>query len=111
MVIRLEYMPGETNNGIDDNGDGFVDECRIVRVENPGTPDETILVLGTQVSEFYEGESPNLNDDNGNGLIDERGLCFYRTEDLITILVTLLRRDSQGRVETRSSMTTIAVRN
>ena len=111
MVIRLEYMPGEIDNGLDDNGDGFVDECRIVRVDNPGAPDERMLVLGTQVSEFFEGETPSLNDDNGNGLVDERGLCFYRTGDLVTVLLTMLRRDSQGRVGTRSSTTTIALRN
>lgn len=110
-VIRLEYEPGEINNGIDDDGDGLIDECRIIEVADEGGPEERRAVLATRVAEFLDGEEPDLADNNGNGLVDERGLCFSRDGDALVVRLTVVRINSNGRRESRTSMTTIALRN
>ncbi len=109
--ISLEYEPGEIDNGMDDDGDGLVDECQIVQVEDPGGPDERSVVLLRSVAEFLEGETPNLVDDNGNGLEDERGLCFTRDGNAMFVHLTVLRVGAGGIVSERTLQTTVALRN
>ena len=110
VQILLEYDEGETDNDIDDDGDGLIDECRIVQVES-GTGGDQRVVIAKSVAEFLEGEEPNLADDNGNGLEDERGLCFTRQNNTVIIRVSLQRVDVNGAVDTRTVQTSVALRN
>lgn len=95
--LLLESEPGELENGIDDDGDGTVDEGRLVLIEDPGAAGERRLVLCSQVSAALEGEIlANGEDDNGNGLIDERGFCIASAGRRLEIRLTLEARDQRG---------------
>jgi hypothetical protein len=107
----LELETGEQDNGLDDNGNGLVDEGVIVWTENPGLVDERRVIRSHWVREYLEGELPNGLDDNGNGLRDERGLCFSIEGDVLTIRITLERRDDDGRIHTKTVQTSVRVRN
>ena len=109
--VALELAPGEVDNGVDDNGDGLIDEGIVVRVENPGELNERRIVLARGVREFLEGETPNGLDDNGNGLIDERGLSFDESRNLLTVWLSVERTGSEGEIMTRTLQTAIALRN
>jgi hypothetical protein len=75
--IELEPSPTDANDGIDNNGNGLVDECRVVWTQNVGLANESRVVLVAWARETLAGEiSGNNIDDNGNGLVDEAGLCF-----------------------------------
>lgn len=108
--IEFQYAPGETDDGTDQNGNGLIDDGAVVLIRDPsGTPRSTVLC--TFVRERIEGEIPNGSDDNGNGLVDERGLCFERTGDTLTIHLTLERVDYDGDIVTRTFETSISLRN
>lgn len=109
--LRLEYEPGELDNDLDDDGDGFVDECQVLQVENAGQPDERRVVLLRNVREFLEGEEPDGVDQNGNGLEDERGLCFELRGDALIVRLSAMRRDPEGEVTIRTLETAVAMRN
>lgn len=111
-VVRLafELEDGEIDNGLDDNGNGLVDEHQVVRIVDPG-PNEQRFVLVNGVSEFLEGETPNGLDDNGNGIIDERGLCFDLIGDTLNIRMSIERLGPGGRLIVRTQSASIAFRN
>lgn len=91
--LAFEQVPGEADDGVDNNGDGLVDEGRVVLTVGSGTANEQTVVLCTGVSRLAEGEAANGEDDNGNGLIDETGLSFERSGDTVTVRLTLRRGD------------------
>lgn len=109
--IRLEYEPGELDNGLDDDDDGMVDECRVVLIENVGEADERNVVLISSVREFLAGEIPNGLDDNGNGLEDERGLCFEAQGNTLVVRLSVMRRDQDRRITLQTLETRVGVRN
>ncbi len=89
--------------GLDVDEDG-----KLFWKRNPDAEEELRVVWSSLVSEYLEGELPNGLDDNGNGVIDEDGLVFTLQGDLIHIMLTLERYDSQGErivrfVETRAT--------
>ncbi len=110
-TIQWEIAPGELDNGLDDDGDGRVDEGSAVLVRNVGQADEQRVVLVNDVREYFEGETPNGQDDNGNGLVDERGLCFDRAGDVVNVRLTLERTGPDGRAVARSQQTSLTTRN
>lgn len=109
--IALELAEGEADNGIDDNGNGLVDEGSVVMLENPGQPNERRVVLVNGVSEYLEGEVLNGIDDNGNGLIDERGFCFDLARGPLSIRLSLERLDPEGRLLVRTHSDSVQMRN
>jgi prepilin-type N-terminal cleavage/methylation domain-containing protein len=109
--VTLEYAPDDPNDGVDNNGNGMVDEGVVVLRENVGLGNERRIELTRWVREFLEGELPNGIDDNGNGLIDERGLSFDVSGDVWTVRLTLERRDSKGRVIVKTVETSVKSRN
>ncbi len=109
--LAFEYDEGEVDDGLDNNGNGLIDEGRVVWTENPGTPGEKRVVWCNEVREFLEGETRNGMDDNGNGLIDETGLSFQREGESLTIMLTLERLDADGRMVTRTQETLVELRN
>jgi hypothetical protein len=111
--IRMVLQAGEIDNGIDDNGNGLIDERRIELLPDVlGQPGQ-VVGWGGFVREFLEGELPNGIDDNGNGLVDERGLClsYDAARGVMTVRVTLERMDPLRRMLTRTVETAVAVRN
>ncbi len=109
--IEFQYSPGEINDGLDNDGNGFIDEGQVVRIENPGLANERTITLCRRVSEYLEGEIPNGLDDNGNGLIDERGLSFDFDGDGVTVRLTIQQADTRGIPITRTVEKRVSFRN
>lgn len=109
--IQLVLEQGELDNGIDDNGNGLIDERRVQLVPDTATPGVAIE-LGGFVRARAAGELPNGVDDNGNGLVDEPGLWFLNDgTGTLTISLTLERLDPWGRLLTRTLQTAVRIRN
>jgi prepilin-type N-terminal cleavage/methylation domain-containing protein len=113
LELRLQYDPAELNNGLDDDSDGFIDECEVILIENQGTADESQTVLVRRVQELLQGEAANGLDDNGNGLIDERGFCVEQIGDGsgLTLRLSVQRRRPGGGVDLQTVQTTVWLRN
>jgi type II secretory pathway pseudopilin PulG len=109
--VAFEMAPGEVDDGIDNNGNGVVDDGSVVWRSNPGQPDEQRIVWSNNVREFLEGEVPNGLDDNGNGLIDEGGLCFEANGNTVIVRLTLEQVDDNGGTITRTVESAITLRN
>lgn len=109
--LAFEYEGGELDDGIDNNGNGLVDEGQVVLTEDVGTATERRRVLTRWVPELLEGEIENGVDDNGNGLVDERGFTVVLAGETVTVMLTLQRVDSGTRLMSRSSVTSTRLRN
>ena len=109
-TIRWESEPGDPADGLDNDGDGFVDEGRIVIVIDVDGVARSVD-LCNRVARFQSGEIPDGKDNNGNGLRDEPGLAFTLHDGLLRIYLTLLGKDSQDEVVTYSVATALAFRN
>ncbi len=108
--LVLEYESDELDNGLDDNGDGRVDEGVLVFVRDDGLASETRAVLCHGVREFLEGETDDDADENGNGIIDEGGFNLHRSGDVLTLRLTLEETDESTSV-IRTLETSIRLRN
>jgi hypothetical protein len=112
MEYAWELEPEETADGLDNDGDGLVDEGRVVWRMSPGTIDELKGVLVTGVAALLEGELDNNADDNGNGLVDEPGFVVVRaTGNLVTVMLTVVRPIRNGDPVLRTVTTTMQLRN
>jgi hypothetical protein len=112
-ILRVASA-GDPDDGLDNDSDGLVDEGDLVLVPDTTDPGAPNIVLASGVAEMTAGEiAGNGIDDNGNGLVDEPGLCFAWDADalVVRILVTLQRVGAQGQVFTRTSETTVGIRN
>jgi len=108
VQIITELEPGELGDGLDNDGDGLVDERQVVHIQDAGQR-RSVLVRG--VAELFEGELPNALDDNGNGLADEAGLTFSALGNVITIRLTCQSRDEDGRLLTKTAETAVRLLN
>lgn len=109
--LALELEPGELDDGLDNNGNGLVDERCVVLTENLGLLNERRLVLTRWVPELAEGELANGADDDGNGLVDEPGFSVERIGETLIVRLSLQKRDSEGRLLNRSASTSTRIRN
>ncbi len=109
--IAFEIEENELDNGLDDDGDGRIDEGRIVAIQNPGGIDETRRVIIRGVRRLLEGELMNGLDDNGNGLIDESGMSFERSDEILILRLTLEIEGPQRRFLIKTFTTSIRMRN
>ena len=108
--LELEYEVGEIDDGLDNNGNGLIDEGRLVLVEDPG-PNERRRVLTRWVAKMLEGEIENGVDDNGNGLVDERGFSLEAVGRSLTVRFTLERMSIDGTVLRRTATSSVLPRN
>lgn len=107
--IAFEYEEGEIDNGLDDDGDGLIDEgCVVLTRWLAGNANRITLCNG--VAELLEGETLDGDDDNGNGMDDERGFCIQRIGDVLVIRATLAGID-RGQLMARSAETSLLMRN
>ena len=116
-LIQFQYSPVDPNDGVDNDGNGVVDDGIIVWVRNPG-PGQLSQVICRNVRETALGEvSGNGLDDNGDGLADEPGLSidfppdFPASRSFFRVQLTLEQVDRQGRVVTTSAQRVIAFNN
>ncbi|HUR29491.1 MAG TPA: prepilin-type N-terminal cleavage/methylation domain-containing protein [Planctomycetota bacterium] len=108
--LRFAYETGETNNNVDDDGDGLVDEGRVVLTRDYLAAGELSTTLVKGVSELLEGENANGADDNGNGFADERGFCMTLQGNLLVLRLTLAR-PIDGRSVVASVQTSVRLKN
>lgn len=110
---RLELLPSSTDalDGIDNDGDGLVDEHDLWLVRDVGLASESRTVLVRNVSAYLEGESPNAADDNGNGLVDERGFNLALRDGVLHVRLSIQGRSPRDEIITRIAETTVWVRN
>lgn len=110
---RLELLmaPNELDNGLDDDGDGMIDERALLLTYDVGTGGERRTTLCDSIPELAPGETVNALDDNGNGVADERGFNLHRTGDVLEVRVTVQGQGPEGSVVSASVETSIRVRN
>ena len=111
---RIAFEPGAGEvdvNGVDDDGDGLVDEGRVVLVRNLDRPNEQRVVVVEGLAPLLEGETANGADDNGNGLVDERGLSFQRAGDTLIVRLTLQGLGPDDEVILHTVATSVTLEN
>jgi prepilin-type N-terminal cleavage/methylation domain-containing protein len=109
--LELRIDPREIDNGIDDDGDGLVDEQQLVLTRNFGLPNAQPVVLCSNIPKLAPGEILNGIDDNGNGVVDEAGFNIQRVGDLLTIRLTVQQPYSGNRVATVTLETSVTLHN
>jgi len=107
--LAFEYESGETDNGLDDDGNGLVDDGVLVLTRDVGGAAQRVI-LCHGVSERLEGEAANGADDNGNDVIDEAGFNVRRVG---TVLYLRLSLEAAGENSTivRTLETSVRLRN
>jgi type II secretory pathway pseudopilin PulG len=111
VSFELELDEGELDDNQDNDGDGLIDERRLVLTREPEGGEPVTSVIAHGIAELLEGESANGLDDNGNGLKDEAGLSFQRTNNRLIVRLTVEQMDSEGNHLVRTLQTTVRLRN
>ncbi|MCP3920532.1 MAG: hypothetical protein GY711_33820 [bacterium] len=111
--LHLELEPGEAADGLDNNGNGLIDEGMIVFTLGVNQPDQKRVILCKGVSVLLQGEIDNGLDDNGNGMIDEPGFVLQRMPDspMVSVFVSLEGVDQNGMRFQRTLSTATRMRN
>lgn len=109
--LAFEYETGEIDDGIDNNGNGLVDEGVLVLVRNVGLTSQQRVVLCHGVRELLEGEIANGTDDNGNLLDDEPGFFIQTAGRVVTIRLSLEAVNPQGQILVRTATSSARMRN
>lgn len=109
--VSWESDPRDPENGLDDDGDGLVDEGVVALWREVGEAGQIRVVVANDVTRYFAGEVPNGADDNGNGSIDEAGFHFELDGDLMTLRISVAARDSEGRTVLRTAETSIRMRS
>jgi prepilin-type N-terminal cleavage/methylation domain-containing protein len=109
--LSFQYDTGEIDDGIDNNGNGLVDEGVLVLTIDAGGPSELSVVLCRGVRELLEGEVQNGVDDNGNGLIDEPGFSVQRSGDLLVVRISIEKPGPEGGTLISTVETGVQLRN
>ena len=94
--LWLDYDLRETDDGVDEDGDGLIDECRLLLTVTSDSGDEHTVTLMGGIAEYAPGEVGNGLDDDGDGFADERGLIFYRDGETIITSLTATVSTSVG---------------
>ena len=94
--LAFEYDVLEANDGVDNDGDGLIDEGSLVLLRDVGG-NERRRVLVRDVCEAAPGETlGNGIDDDGNGVVDDRGFSVFQTDNRLTVRITLGRIDPES---------------
>ncbi len=90
QAFYFEYTEEDWCDGVDNDGDGLVDEGQVSHwTYDYETGEPRKIVLARNVREYLEGEIPNGRDDNGNGLIDEHGFAVTCSGNVWTIRLSI----------------------
>lgn len=109
--VGFQYEAGEIDDGVDNNGNGLVDEGVLVLTLNVDAANEKDVIICHGVSELGEGETLNLADDNGNGVKDEQGFNVHLVGDVLVLHLTLEAIDQNGVLFQRTVETGVRFRN
>ena len=110
-TIGLRDAPSDPVDGIDNDGDGLVDERQLVMIRRVGEVNEQVAVISERIPRLAPNELSNNVDDDGNGLIDESGLSFSLSGDLLVIRLSLMGRHTDRGMITKSVETAVRLRN
>ncbi|MDF1801022.1 MAG: prepilin-type N-terminal cleavage/methylation domain-containing protein [Planctomycetota bacterium] len=109
--LEVELETSEQLDGIDNDGDGLVDEGALYLTQALGEADEMRVLLCRGVRNTFSGETLDLTDENGNGLVDEGGFHVGREGDRLIIRLALeVARSDGSRVE-RTGEVSVRIRN
>lgn len=86
--LRPQSPANDPVDGIDNDGDGLVDERHLVWIRDLAAPAIRPMVVCRNVAVNLRGELNNAADDNGNGLIDEPGACFTIQDGIVRFFLT-----------------------
>ena len=111
ISVGLEDDINDPSDGMDNDGDGCIDEATVVWRRDVGGPNEVSEIWVDNVRRFMDGEIQNNQDDNGDGLVDEAGLSFVLQGSTLVIRLFLERRGVEGRVVTRVARHAVRLRN
>jgi hypothetical protein len=111
ISVGLEDDIDDPADGMDNDGDGCIDEATVVWRRDVGGPNEVSEIWVDNVRRFMDGEIQNNQDDNGDGLVDEAGLSFVLQGSTLVIRLCLERRGVDGRVVTRVARHAVRLRN
>ena len=110
--FQFEYEVSDPDDGRDNDGDGLIDEGRLVWTRDLGGPNERTTVLVSSVPETGSGEIPgNGIDDNGNGLDDEAGITFQVDQDRMRIVLSIESFDAEDTLQVATGERTVVMRN
>jgi type II secretory pathway pseudopilin PulG len=109
--IARRPCASDPDDGVDNDGDGSVDEGEIVLTRDLGGPNQVSYVLCTDVRELYNGETVNGLDDNGNGIADEQGFSLRRVGPLLEVRMCVELGTAGGQVLSAQTSTSITLRN
>ncbi len=108
--IGFERDTGEMNDGPDNDGDGLIDEGRLIFTRAWGTPGAPRYLLLGSVAELGVGELANGLDDDGDGVIDEGGFNVQRVGDVLRVQLAV-ERVTDGRVTATEVVSSMRLRN
>jgi len=110
-LLSLALVPaqGELDDGIDNDGNGLIDDGELVLTRDVGGNEQRV-VLCRGVRELLGGEAPNGADDNGNGVVDEAGFNVHRVGNVLFVRLSLEESVPTGTV-VRTLETSIRIRN
>jgi len=109
--FAFRYEHGEIDDGLDNNGNGLVDEGVVEWTIDVGLPSERTVILCHGVRELDARETDDDTDEDGDGLVDERGFAVRRDGNVLRIGLTLERLDPEGHALTRGLETAVQPRN
>jgi hypothetical protein len=109
--LALEEDPRDPANGVDDDGDGVVDERRLTWTRDVGGMSERSVTLCADVAVLFEGEEDNGVDDNGNGVVDEAGFGARLDGRRLWIGLTRASSSSRGNALFHTEAVTLRLRN
>ena len=111
VTFALALDDGELDDGKDNNGNGLVDERKLLMTREPEGGEALTSVIAHGVRELAEGEVSNGLDDNGNGLKDEAGLSFEHKSGRVIVRLSLEQCDMDGKHLVRTLQTSVRLRN
>ena len=112
-TTRYEFArdPADPDDGVDNDGDGMIDEGMVVRRVDFGGAGERSETIARGVPELLAGETANGLDDNGNGLVDEPGFVVVFDGSVVTVRLTVVHRQRGGRLLQRTVESSVTPRN
>jgi hypothetical protein len=110
-TVAFEYAEGELDDGVDNDGNGAIDDGMVVWIEDEGQATEKRVTLVSDVSEYLPGEEPDGADNNENGLVDERGLAFELDGEVLKIRLALEVLGPSGYPITKAGEISVFIRN
>jgi prepilin-type N-terminal cleavage/methylation domain-containing protein len=103
--IEIVPAPGELWDGIDTNGDGLVDEGRLLWIRDPGGPGQQVVTLCDGLTRAAGNELP---DDAPVGV---RGFNVQVEDGIVQVSVSVARRSRSGELLQRNMQRWFVPRN